>query len=229
MGPDDDPAAGSAHPGRYARAVSRAYVTVVSGAPRSGTSLLMQMLEAGGIPPLCDAARAADAGNPRGYYELEAVKRLPADAGWLERAPGHAVKVVHARVAALPAGAVRVPGGASYRVLFMERDLLEVARSQRTLLERLGHPPADALSDERVAEIEGHQLRAAAAALDARADVARLAVSHARLFQEGEAEVARIDAFLDGGLDRAAMLGRIDPALHRIRRPGLARGAAARQ
>ncbi len=66
---------------------------------------------------------------------------------------------VHALVARLPAGLIRVPKGASYRVLFMERDLLEVARSQRALLERLGHPPDDPLSDERVAAIEGHQPR----------------------------------------------------------------------
>jgi len=195
---------------RYARDVSRPYVIVVSGAPRSGTSLLMQMLEAGGIAPLCDDRRPPDAANPRGYYELDAVKRLPEDAGWLSRAPGRAVKVIHALV-------TRLPQGPAYRVLWLERDLLEVARSQSALLDRLGRPPDDGLSDPRVAEILGQQLRETAARLDARADVRRLPVRHAALLAQPAAEIARIDAFLDGGLDREAMASRIDPALHRSR------------
>lgn len=186
-------------------------VVVVSGPPRSGTSLLMQMLEAGGIAPLRDDARPPDAGNPRGYYELEAVKRLPDDAGWLGRAPGHAVKVIHAL-------APRLPEGPSYRVIWMERDLVEVARSQRALLETLGRPPVDDLSDARMAEILAQQLSEAAAALDARRDVRRLAVSHARLIAEPGPSAARIAAFLGTALDLGAMAAAVEPALHRERR-----------
>jgi hypothetical protein len=185
-------------------------VIVVSGAPRSGTSLMMQILEAGGIEPLTDAARPPDEGNPRGYYELEAVKRLPDDAGWLARAPGRAVKVIHAL-------APRLPEGPRYRVLWMERDLGEVARSQRALLETLGRPPADPLSDARIAEILGQQLERVAAALDARADVARLVVEHARLVADPGPSVARVAAFLGVTRDLAAMAGVVDPALHRVR------------
>jgi len=185
-------------------------VVVVSGAPRSGTSLMMQMLEAGGVAPLTDDARPPDAGNPRGYYELEAVKRLPADAGWLAEAPGRAVKVIHAL-------APRLPAGPRYRVLWMERDLDEVARSQRALLETLGRPPEDDLSDARVAEILARQLAEAAAALDARGDVRRLVVAHARLLAEPGPSVARVAAFLGGRLDLAAMAAVVEPALHRVR------------
>ncbi len=71
------------------------WITVVSGLPRSGTSLMMQTLVAGGIPPLTDDQRAADASNPRGYLELEAVKRLKADRSWLPQARGKAVKIIH--------------------------------------------------------------------------------------------------------------------------------------
>ncbi|HKJ25889.1 MAG TPA: sulfotransferase family protein [Myxococcota bacterium] len=188
-------------------------VVVVSGAPRSGTSLMMQMLEAGGIAPLADDARPPDAGNPRGYYELEAVKRLPADAGWLARAPGRAVKVIHVL-------APRLPEGPRYRVLWMERDLDEVVRSQRALLETLGRPPEDDLADARAAEILAQQLAEAAAALDARGDVRRIAVSHARLLAEPGPSVARIAAFLGVPLDLSAMAAAVDPALHRVRSEG---------
>jgi len=185
-------------------------VVVVSGAPRSGTSLMMQLLEAGGIAPLCDGARPPDAGNPRGYYELEAVKRLPDDVGWLAQAPGRAVKVIHAL-------APRLPAGPRYRVLWMERDLGEVVRSQRALLETLGRAPTDALADARVAEILGQQLAEAAAALDARSDVRRLAIEHARLIAQPGPSIARLAAFLATPLDLAAMAPIIDPTLHRVR------------
>ena len=50
------------------------FITVVSGLPRSGTSLMMQMLSAGGLPALTDDLREADESNPRGYFEFEPVK-----------------------------------------------------------------------------------------------------------------------------------------------------------
>jgi len=186
------------------------FVTIVSGPPRSGTSLAMQMLEAGGIAPLQDGARPPDAGNPRGYYELAAVKRLPDATGWLARAPGRALKVVHALVD-------RLPAGPRYRVLWMERDLGEVVRSQNALLERLGRAPGEGLSDARVAEILAAQLARAAEALDARADVERLVVSHAELLARPARTAARVNAFLGGGLDEAAMAAAVDPDLHRVR------------
>jgi hypothetical protein len=189
------------------------FVAVVSGPPRSGTSLMMQMLEAGGVAPLADGARAPDAGNPRGYYELEAVKRLPDDAGWVARAPGRAVKVIHALVARLP----EAPAGCRWRVIWMERDLDEVVRSQNALLETLGRTPDDGLPDARVARILGDQLARAARALDARPDVARLAVAHAGLLADPGATAARVAGFLGVRLDVAAMAKVVDPALHRVR------------
>lgn len=171
---------------------------------------MMQMLEAGGIAPLVDDARPPDAGNPRGYYELEAVKRLPDEAGWLADASGRAVKVIHAL-------APRLPRGPRYRVLWMTRDLGEVARSQRALLERLGRAPEDELTDARVAEILGAQLDEAAAVLDARDDVDRLVVSHARLIAAPDASAARVAVFLGGALEVEAMARVVEPALHRVR------------
>src|SRR5256885_1317813 len=94
-------------------------VTVVSGLPRSGTSMMMRMIAAGGIAPLSDHSREADEDNPLGYLELEAVKATRRDPSWLSRAPGRVVKVIHLLLKDLP------PGYA-YRVILMRRDLDEV-------------------------------------------------------------------------------------------------------
>ena len=102
---------------------SRDFITVVSGLPRSGTSMMMQMLAAGGISPMTDEVRAADSDNPRGYYELEKVKHLRQDHTWLKDAVGKAVKIVHLLLMELPADR-------DYRVILMQRDLEEVLRSQ---------------------------------------------------------------------------------------------------
>src|SRR5262245_31552152 len=80
---------------REMAADARDGVTIVTGVPRSGTSLVMQMLVAGGLPALSDGVRAPDADNPRGYFEYEPAKRLLRDAGWLPRAQGRALKVAH--------------------------------------------------------------------------------------------------------------------------------------
>ncbi|MDQ6654646.1 MAG: sulfotransferase, partial [Verrucomicrobiota bacterium] len=114
------------------------FITIVSGLPRSGTSLMMQMLAAGGIPPLTDQLRIADESNPRGYFELEAVKRLRTDASWLQDARGRAVKIIHMLMRELP-----VDGRFTYRVLLMRRPMDEVLASQRTMLERQEKTSAD--------------------------------------------------------------------------------------
>ncbi|MEM6336728.1 MAG: sulfotransferase family protein, partial [Bacteroidota bacterium] len=106
-------------------------ITIVSGLPRSGTSLMMQMVEAGGISALTDGVREADENNSRGYYEFEPVKKLRADASWVPQAEGKVVKVIAQLLQHLPQGH-------DYRVVFMDRDLTEVLRSQTTMLKNLG-------------------------------------------------------------------------------------------
>src|ERR1700747_3518113 len=92
------------------------FVTVVSGLPRSGTSLMMQMLSAGGMPVLTDRHRSPDKSNPRGYFEFEPVKRLRTDQSWLPAAQGRALKVIHLLLTELPADR-----RFAYQVLFMQR------------------------------------------------------------------------------------------------------------
>src|SRR5229473_1246199 len=109
----------------------RDYVTVVTGMPRSGTSLMMQMLEAGGITALADDRRPADIHNPQGYFEYEPVTRIARDASWLEAARGKAVKIIYRLLPHLPADF-------GYRIVFMDRNLSEIFMSQRDMLRARG-------------------------------------------------------------------------------------------
>lgn len=193
------------------------WTVVVSGLPRSGTSLLMQMLEAGGLPIVSDGRRAADADNPRGYYEHDAVRSLHRDAGWLAQPIGGAVKIVSPLLRHLPAGP-------RYRVVLIERDLDEVLASQRAMLERRAETRGgdDDGSDDAPAET---RLRGAFEAqrahcrrwLAGRADVESLAIQHAELLAEPRRVAGRLAAFVDAGLDIAAMTAVVDPTLHRQR------------
>jgi cystathionine beta-lyase len=188
--------------------MARDFVTVVTGAPRSGTSLLMQLLAAGGIPALSDGARTPDASNPRGYLEHALLRRLgrdPAASALVCAAAGRALKLVHVLAPALPEGPC-------YRVLLAERDPATLVASQDRMLARAGEAPG-ALPPERLAAVTRAQLEETAAALAARADVTLLRVEVAGLVRDPEAWCARIDAFLGGGLDRAAMVRAVEPAL----------------
>jgi len=185
-------------------------VTIVTGVPRSGTSLVMQMLAAGGLPPLSDGVRGPDADNPRGYFEFEPAKSLARDAGWLPRAAGRAVKLAHPLLAALPPGP-------SYRVLLVRRRFDEVLASQRVMLARRGETP-DAAEDARLLPALEAQLARLERELSARPDVAWLSLAHAELLREPALAAARINHFLGGGLDAGAMAACVDPALHRQRR-----------
>jgi hypothetical protein len=186
------------------------FVTVVSGLPRSGTSLMMRMLEAGGLPPLTDGLRAADEDNPRGYYEFERVKQLSkGDRAWMDEARGRAVKVISALLEHLPAGH-------EYRVLFMRRRMEEVLASQRRMLIRRGER-ADAASDAAMAALFDKHVQRITAWLGSRADIRSLDVDYAALLADPAAGAERVAAFLGGGLDTARMAAAVDPSLYRQR------------
>ena len=137
-------------------------IVVVSGLPRSGTSMMMRMLEAGGLPPLTDGLRAPNDDNPLGYYEFERVKKLPeGDVGWLPEAQGHAVKII---AALLP----HLPDSATYRVLFMRRAMSEILASQRRMLIRRGED-ADAVDDAEMARLFTHAAFGPGVRVDGRA------------------------------------------------------------
>ena len=116
-------------------------IIIVSGLPRSGTSLMMQMLDNGGVPVVTDNIRTPDTDNPRGYYEFEQVKKIKEDVSWLPATRGKAFKMVSQLLYELPASE-------TYRVIFMERDLDEMIRSQEKMLSRLGKPTAPKRGDQ---------------------------------------------------------------------------------
>lgn len=190
---------------------TRDFITVVSGLPRSGTSLAMQMLAAGGIPPMTDHERSPNPDNPRGYFEDERVKHLRTDTAWLEDAIGRAVKVIHMLLTALP-------DDRKYRVVFMRRDVAEVVRSQRVMLERAGRP-GGALAPERLAAVYMQQLDATARWLADRPNFRVLEVPYAGLIAEPVSWADFLNEFLEGGLDRMAMVAMVDPTLYRNRAP----------
>jgi len=185
-------------------------ITIVSGLPRSGTSLMMQMLAAGGLPALTDAVRAPDESNPRGYLEFEPVKRLRTDQSWLPQARGKAVKIIHLLLRELP-----TDGRFVYRIVFMKRPVAEVLASQRAMLERQGKTSA---AEETLARIYPAQLAQIEAWLAEQPCFSVLPVEHGQLLADARSEADRINAFLGGGLDPAAMSSAVDPALHRQRR-----------
>ncbi|MBE7211101.1 MAG: sulfotransferase [Gluconacetobacter diazotrophicus] len=193
------------------------WITVVSGLPRSGTSLMMQALAAGGLPPLTDAQRAADASNPRGYLELEAVKRLKVDRSWLPQARGKAVKIIHLLLPELVA-AVDTGIREEYRVVMMRRPVEEVVASQRAMLARQGKAAA-AVPDAQLGKLFVDQLERAERLLAGRPEFRVLTVSYPALMADPAAEMARVNEFLGGGLDASAMARAVDPALYREKRP----------
>jgi len=180
-------------------------VVIVSGLPRSGTSLMMQMLQAGGLPLLTDGVRAADENNPRGYFEFEKAKQLRSDPGWLPSAKGRAVKIVAQLLPALPA-----PQGFHYRVIFMERDLEEVVASQQKML---GQPPPAA----DLTNLFARQLCQIRRMLAVRA-IPTLYMPYARIIADPTSSAARVNAFLGGALDEQAMAGVVAPELYRVKR-----------
>jgi hypothetical protein len=186
-------------------------ITVVSGLPRSGTSMMMRMLEAGGVAVLTDGARGPDQDNPQGYYELEAVKALHKGSHeWLRGARGRAIKVVSPLLRYLPP-AYR------YQVILMRRKMDEVLASQRLMLAHRNEP-SQQLDDRKLARLYEDDLRQVEQWMGSQANVRALFVSYHGLLEEPFAELARVDLFLGGGLDLVAMAAVADLTLHRQRR-----------
>jgi hypothetical protein len=183
-------------------------ITVVSGLPRSGTSLMMQMLAAGGMPILSDGERRPDVDNPRGYLEWERIKQLPQQPECIAEAEGKAVKVISRLLLSLPEGR-------EYRVIFMRRPLLEVLTSQEVMLRNRGKSQA---ADNSVvgAAFENH-LREVNAWLQSKPYVKILPVSYHELLRDAEPIARQISEFLTVPLDASAMAQQVDATLYRNR------------
>jgi hypothetical protein len=184
-------------------------ITIVSGLPRSGTSLMMQMLAAGGMPILSDGEREADVDNPRGYLEWERIKQLPKDHTCIVEAEGKAVKVISLLLLSLPEGH-------EYRVLFMQRPLAEVLASQDVMLRHKG-TAGPAVDTSFMAAAFEKNLLAVNAWLDSKSYVRTLRVPYHEVLRDAEDVAHKIASFLDVGLNVEAMTRAVDATLYRNR------------
>ena len=185
-------------------------VTIVSGLPRSGTSMMMKMLEAGGLPPLTDNLRTADEDNPKGYYEFERVKQLPkGDVAWLPDAQGKVVKVIAALLPSLP-------GGYHYRVIFMQRAMPEVLASQRQMLIRRGEDP-NKIPDDVIAKLFEKHLKQVNDWVSQQPNVERLDVNYNEMLKNPQPFIDADQCVSGPSTGAAKMAAVVDPSLHRQR------------
>lgn len=196
-------------------------IAVVSGLPRSGTSLMMQMLVAGGMAPLTDGERAADADNPRGYLEWERIKLLPNNPGCIAEAEGKVVKVISRLLLSLPAGH-------EYRVIFMQRPMAEVLASQDQMLRRRGtYKPSDPAAITKAFE---KHLKEVDAWLEDKSYVSCFRVAYHDLLTKPKEIVRTASEFLGIQLDLEAMARQVDSSLYRNRKGvGLVAASSTRQ
>jgi len=186
------------------------FITIVSGLPRSGTSMMMKMLEAGGMLPYTDNIRTADDDNPKGYYEFERVKKLPdGDTNWLPDAGGKAVKVISALLEHLPAEY-------NYRVLFMQRKMEEILASQKQMLIRSGQP-TDRVGDEQLADMYGKHLAKVKTWLENQANMRVIYLDYNQMLVDPQKSADQVNIFLGEGLDPQAMAAVVDTSLYRQR------------
>jgi hypothetical protein len=187
-------------------------ITIVSGLPRSGTSLMMQMLAAGGVEVLTDGERKADEDNPRGYYEWERAKLLPRDPRVIDPAEGKAVKIISQLLLSLPASH-------DYRVIFMERPLEEVVASQAEMIKRRGTAGPALAPEQMKAALRAH-LNQVMSWMKSAGNVGFQAVSHHELMGDPAKVAGDLQKFLGIPLNTAAMAAQVDPALYRQRMSG---------
>ncbi len=189
------------------------FITIVSGLPRSGTSMMMKMLEAGGIPAITDELREADEDNPKGYYEFERVKAMDkGDTAWVTEGRGKIVKVISALLKHLPPGE-------QYRVVFVRRNMSEILASQRKMLIRRGENP-DKMDDEQMAVLFEKHLKQVDEWLIAQPNFRVLYVHYSDILAKPQPHVNELNRFLGGNLDTAAMAAAVDPGLYRNRKSG---------
>ncbi len=187
---------------------STSWITIVSGLPRSGTSMMMRMLEAGGIPALTDELRTPDDDNPNGYYEFEDVKSIEDYSTWIDRAPGHSVKMVYSLLKHLPADR-------EYRVLFMRRNVDEILQSQKKMLERKGITTD--IPDATMKALFERELRQFYSWIPTQSHLKLVNISYNDLLSNPEGTIDQINRHFDETLDTEAMVQLVDPNLYRNR------------
>ena len=187
-------------------------IVVVSGLPRSGTSMMMKMLEAGGIPPVTDELRTADDDNPKGYYEFERVKQMDkGDTAWVADAQGKVVKVISALLKHLPSSH-------NYQVIFLRRHMSEILASQRKMLIRRGEDP-DKMDDAQMAMLFERHVQGVEQWLAKQSNIEVLYLHYSDVMADPLTAVNTLSRFLGRDMDVRAMAEVVDPNLYRNRQP----------
>jgi hypothetical protein len=184
-------------------------IIIVSGLPRSGTSLMMAMLEAAGLELLTDGIREADVDNPKGYFEFERIKRIKDDKGWLDDARGKVVKGISQLL-------LDMPPTHRYKVIFMRRELNEVLVSQKKMLVHRGTDKSDISDDEMRALFLKH-LEHVTDWLRQQDNFEVIYINYNKLMKDPDDDLERLSRFLGDRADKAAMRGVIDQKLYRNR------------
>jgi hypothetical protein len=185
---------------------------LVSGLPRSGTSLMMNMLQAGGIPIITDNLRKADPDNPIGYFEVERVKKIPeGDTAWLAKHRGKAIKIIAPFIPYLP-------DDLEYKVIFMERDLDEILASQARMLSRQNRS-ADKEQDSVLKRIFQESFETVQAYMHQQPNFSYLPCSYSSIVKDPMPEISRIENYINIQLAKRNMADCVDPDLYRQRKP----------
>jgi hypothetical protein len=189
-------------------------IVIVSGLPRSGTSMMMRMLEAGGVPIMSDAEREADIDNPKGYFEYERVKDLEkeTDKSYVREGRGQALKVISFLIKDLP-------DDNDYRVIFMRRNLDEVLSSQDKMIDRLGSSDSSA-DDEAMKEAYRNDIVRTRLMCKKNSHMELIEIHYSETVANPAASARKVNAFLDGRLDETAMLAAVDKSLYRNKASG---------
>ncbi|MDP6625398.1 MAG: sulfotransferase [Nitrospinota bacterium] len=190
--------------------VNKEIITVVSGLPRSGTSMMMKMLEAGGMEIMKDGIRKADDDNPNGYYEFEKAKELEKDTSWLKDAKGKVVKIISALLEHLPEKY-------NYKIIFMHRNMDEILNSQRQMLIRRGEP-TDEVSDEKMNKMFLKHLQTVEEKLKKKSNIDVLPVHYNEFLKEPETHSKIVNQFLKISLNADNMVSVVDHSLYRQRK-----------
>jgi len=208
MSDSSDPSDPSDSPSPFDSTIDPAgIITIVSGLPRSGTSMMMQLLVAAGREALTDSKRVPDEDNPLGYFEFEKTIDLAKDISWVPQARGKVVKVVAQLLPFLPPNE-------HYKIIFMERNLAEVIASQNAMLARQGRRGAE-LNQQQLLETFTAQLQRVRAQLRRRPNIRTLALSYGELLADPAASVDRVAQFLGDPFNRHAATESIRPQLRR--------------
>jgi len=176
---------------------------VVTGLPRSGTSMMMRMLKEGGIQILTDNKRQPDEHNPYGYFELEKVKY---DLSWLNEAEEKAVKLVTMLLR-------KLPSDRKFYVIFMERNINEVVKSQKEMLEKSGKEMK--YPEEELEKIYLSHLKEIKQWISEKDNLKVLYVSYNEVIENPKKIALKIKEFLGKDMNIEGMIKAVDKKLYR--------------